>query len=59
MNKEQLMVRDESDHETVAAAMRQINQAWLNGRVEDLTPLVHPGIVVAFPGFTGRARGRD
>lgn len=53
------MVRDESDHETVAAAMRQINQAWLNGRVEDLTPLVHPGIVVAFPGFTGRARGRD
>ena len=27
---------DESKHEGAAAAMRQINQAWLGGQVEDL-----------------------
>jgi ketosteroid isomerase-like protein len=42
-----------------AAAMRQINQAWLDGRVEDLAPLVHPEIVMVFPGFAGRIQGRD
>jgi ketosteroid isomerase-like protein len=39
--------------------MRQINQAWLAGRVEDLAPLVHPEIVFVFPGFAGRIRGRE
>ncbi len=32
---------DESKREDAAAAMRQINQAWLGGRVEDLAPMVH------------------
>lgn len=50
---------DESEHEDVATAMRQINQAWLAGQVEDLTPIVHPEIVMAFPGFTARSQGRE
>jgi ketosteroid isomerase-like protein len=45
--------------EDAAAAMRQINQAWLSGRVEDLAPMVHPEFVMVFPGFAGRAQGRE
>jgi hypothetical protein len=50
---------DESKSEGVATAMRQINQAWLDGRVEDLTPMVHREIVMVFPDFTGRIGGRE
>ena len=39
--------------------MRQINQAWLNGRVEDLAPLVHSEIVMVLPDFAGRIQGRE
>jgi ketosteroid isomerase-like protein len=39
--------------------MRQINRAWLDGRVEDLAQLVHPEIVVALPDFSGRIQGRE
>jgi uncharacterized protein (TIGR02246 family) len=49
----------EPERVEAAAAMRQINQAWLDGRVEDLAPLVHPEIVMVFPGFAGRIQGRD
>jgi ketosteroid isomerase-like protein len=48
-----------SDHDAVAAAMRRINKAWLDRRTEDLLPLFHPEIAMAFPGFGGRAAGRD
>lgn len=37
--------------------MREINCAWLEGRVDDLGRVVHPEIVIALPGFAGRARG--
>ena len=50
---------DESKQESAAAAMRQINQAWLNGRVEDLAPLVHLDIVTVFPDFAGKIQGRE
>jgi len=50
---------DEKERERVAAAMRQINDAWLRGRVEDLAASVHPEIVTVFPGFAGRAQGRE
>jgi nuclear transport factor 2 (NTF2) superfamily protein len=49
---------DESKRESAAAAMRQINQAWVNGRVEDLAPMVHSDIVMVFPDFAGRIKGR-
>src|SRR3954467_13106810 len=50
---------DEPKGEDAATAMRQINQAWLNGQVEDLAPMVHPEIVMVFPGFTARTQGRE
>ena len=38
--------------------MHRINQVWLDGRVEELAPLIHPEIVMVFPGFTGRIHGQ-
>lgn len=52
-------MRDDSQGKQVADAMRQINAAWLEGRIEHLAALVHPDIVMVFPGFAGRAVGRD
>jgi hypothetical protein len=50
---------DEFKREDAATVMRRINQAWLDGRVEDLAALVHPEMVMVFPDFTGRAQGRE
>jgi hypothetical protein len=50
---------DDSRHAKLAAAMHRINRSWLDGRVDDLAALVHPEIVLVFPGFAGRAQGRD
>jgi ketosteroid isomerase-like protein len=50
---------DESKRADVAKTMSQINQAWLNGQVQDLAPMVHPEIVMVFPGFAGRVQGRE
>jgi hypothetical protein len=44
---------------TVVTAMREINRAWLEGRFNDMTPLLHPDIVMVFPGFAGRLQGRE
>jgi ketosteroid isomerase-like protein len=49
----------ESRREEAATAMRQINQAWLKGQVEDIASMVHPEIVMVFPNFSGRAQGRE
>src|SRR5207302_4639648 len=54
---EQLMV-DESKRDDPAATMRRINQAWLNGRVDDLEPMIHPDVVMVLPGIVGRIQGR-
>ena len=56
--EEQLLV-DESRRAELAAAMHSINRAWLDGRVDDLTARLHPEMVAVFPGFAGRAQGRD
>ena len=50
---------NESKHESAAAVMRLINQAWIDGRVEDLAPLVHSEIVMVFPDFAGKIQGRE
>jgi ketosteroid isomerase-like protein len=50
---------DESKRENAAAAMRQINQAWLHGEIEDLASIMHPEIVMAFPDFAGSQQGRE
>ena len=49
----------ESERDGAAATMRQINQTWLDGRVESLAAIVHPDIVMVFPGFAGRQQGRE
>ncbi len=48
---------DESKRESAAAAMHQINRAWLEGRVEELAPMVHAEIVTVFPDFAGKDAG--
>jgi Domain of unknown function (DUF4440) len=42
----------------VDETMSQINKAWLSGRVDDLARMVHPEIVMVFPGFAGRVQGK-
>jgi ketosteroid isomerase-like protein len=49
----------ETNGETPAATMARINRAWLGGQLDALEPLVHPEIVMVFPGFGGRIQGRD
>lgn len=48
-----------TDNDAVAAALEEINRAWLEGRPRDLAPLLHPAVVMALPGFAGRVEGRD
>jgi ketosteroid isomerase-like protein len=50
---------DNAPNEHVSAVMRQINQAWIAGRVDDLAPFLHPKIVMVVPGFSGRIQGRE
>ncbi|HSU61650.1 MAG TPA: nuclear transport factor 2 family protein [Bryobacteraceae bacterium] len=52
-------MRQESKQKAAAEMMRRINRVWLEGDVEGLAPMVHPEIVMALPGFTGRMEGRD
>ncbi|HEX8905459.1 MAG TPA: nuclear transport factor 2 family protein [Longimicrobiaceae bacterium] len=42
-----------------AELLRRIERAWLEGRPRDLVPLFHPHVVMALPGFAGRAEGRE
>ena len=48
-----------SEVASAAAVMRQINQAWQTGRLDELASMLHAEIVMAPPGFGGRAQGRD
>ena len=50
---------NESKRQTAAAAMSEINEAWLRGRVEDLAPLVHSEMVMVLPDFAGKIQGRE
>lgn len=49
----------ELKHETADATMRRINRVWLDGDVDALSPMLHPEIVMALPGFAGRIVGRE
>ena len=55
--------RDTTNHANRFRARDQglatINQTWLEGRPQDLEALIHPEITFVFPGFAGRAAGRD
>jgi|ERR671921_979944 hypothetical protein len=49
---------DDDSRARAEAAMRRINQTWIEGRVDDLAALVHPDVVVAVPGFVAHVGGR-
>ena len=49
----------ESKSESAIGAMRRLNQAWLEGRVDDMASLVHPDVVSVFSGFEKSQEGRD
>lgn len=48
----------ESSAREVTQTLQRLNQAWLDGRPEDIGPLLHPDVVVVFPGFSGQTEGR-
>ncbi len=50
---------DDTGPNAASAVMRRINQVWLYGDIADLEPMMHPDIVMVFPGFTGAVRGRN
>ena len=50
---------EQSQRESAELAMRQINAAWLRGKVDDLAPLLHGDIVMVLPGWTGRVEGKQ
>jgi hypothetical protein len=47
------------DSQAAAETLRRINAAWLEGRPQDLLPLIHSEITMVFPGFAGRGRGAE
>jgi ketosteroid isomerase-like protein len=55
---ERKRVADVTDRDDAAKAMNRINEVWLHGDIADLEPLMHPDIVMVFPGFGGAVRGR-
>jgi uncharacterized protein DUF4440 len=52
-------MESQTTREEVSAALQRINRAWLERRTDDLVPLLHPEITLVFPGFAGRAEGRE
>jgi uncharacterized protein (TIGR02246 family) len=50
---------EEATHAAVAAAMREINRAWLERNAQDIEQLVHPDVVMALPGSAQRVAGRE
>ncbi len=37
----------------------RLNACWLDGRARDVETFLHPEVIVVFPGFEGRAVGRE
>jgi ketosteroid isomerase-like protein len=53
------MMAEESKHNDARPTMLRINRAWLDGHFDDLAPMLHPEVVMVFPGFAGRVQGRE
>ena len=47
-----------NDRETIRQMLRNINQAWLGDRFEELDQYLHPDVVFVQPKFSGRHEGR-
>ncbi len=48
-----------ADHETIRSLVRQINDAWIKGRVLDLNGFFHEQMVIAAPDMVCRGEGRE
>lgn len=46
-------------NDELQSAVRQLNDAWLAGRFDDLKHFFHPEVVLEHPGFKTRTVGRD
>jgi len=57
--KEQMEAMQASNREAGDTIMHRINRVWLDGKVEDLAPMVHREVVMALPGLGGTIQGRD
>jgi ketosteroid isomerase-like protein len=53
-----LGIEGSGDEHQVSLLIDKINSAWTKGRPQDLNELFHERIVMAFPGFGGRAAGK-
>ncbi len=49
----------ESKHEAAGSIMRRISRVWVDGKVEELAPMVHADVVMTLPDFAGTIQGRD
>ncbi|HET9177312.1 MAG TPA: nuclear transport factor 2 family protein [Terriglobia bacterium] len=52
-------MNERSQRNSAEMAMRQINDAWLSGRIEDLASALHADIVIVLPGWSGRVAGKQ
>jgi uncharacterized protein (TIGR02246 family) len=52
-------MQSQTMREAVSAAMQRINRTWIEGRPDELVPLLHPDMTFVFPGFAGRVEGRE
>lgn len=48
-----------ADREAVLDTLRRLNRCWLERRPRDLAAFLHPDVAMAFPGFSGKAEGRE
>jgi hypothetical protein len=49
----------DGDKHEIHQTLKAINDAWRNGRPEDMRAHLHPDIVMKMPGFSGEASGRE
>jgi len=47
-----------TSHDEIYEALKQINQAWTQGRVEQLADYFHEGMVIVHTDFQGRTTGK-
>lgn len=45
--------------EKATTTIQHINRAWLHNRIDELVTMIHPEIVMEFPGFVTQTRGRE
>lgn len=50
---------DAKRREEIREIVKKINGAWRSGRPEELAAYFHEDMVIAPPGLSGRAKGRD